>query len=187
VSSIPLYRRLVGALLLVVAVVAGPAARAQGLADEYTVKAAFLYHFTQFVEWPADTWSDPEQAFRLCVLGHDPFGEVLDEVVAGERVAGRRIEVRRLQEEAETAGCQIVFLSGEEPAERLRMLPPVEVGRRLTVGESEGFLAHGGLVRLRLRAGRVSLEINGPAVESSRLKVSSKLLRLARLVRPEAP
>jgi hypothetical protein len=156
-------------------------------ATEYDLKAAFLFNFTHFVEWPADAFVAAESPLLLCVLGRDPFGPVLDELVRGERAAGRPLAVRRVERPQEAAGCQLLFLAGEEKPSALRAVPGVREGRVLTVGETADFLSHGGLLRFELRDNRIRLQVNGPALDRSRLRLSSKLLRLAETVRPAPP
>ena len=163
---------------------AAPAVAVVDRADEYAIKAAFLLNFTKFVEWPEDAFAGPEEPLRLCILGTDPFGEVLDEVIADEVVGGRRLAARRFEDAAEAAQCQLIFMSQDVEEVRLdRAVAIAGADRVLTVGETDEFLRRGGLVRFRLRSGRVRLELNGETLDASRLKVSSKLLRLAEIVR----
>lgn len=152
-------------------------------AGEYEVKAAFLFNFTRFVEWPAEAFASRSAPFRLCVVGHDPFGGALEAIVRGERVAGRRLVAER-HVRPETAGeCQIVFLAADDDPEPLDRLPAAGARYRLMVGESQRFLRHGGHFRFRLVDDRVRLSVNLQALEASRLRVSSKLLRLAEVER----
>jgi YfiR/HmsC-like len=124
----------------------------------------------------------------LCVLGKDPFGESLDHVVRGETVNGRPLVVRRPRNPAETRTCQIVFLARAERAYQDEILSSIEGASILTVGEDEGFLTGGGIVRFVLEENRVRFEINLAAAEANGLRLSSKLLRLARAVYPaQAP
>src|SRR5258708_34362438 len=83
--------------------------------DEYQVKAAFLYNFARFVEWPADVFHDPSDPFAICVLGQDPFGHALDDVVAGKKIEGRAFAVRRISAPRQAVGCRILFVSSSEP------------------------------------------------------------------------
>src|SRR4051794_22363120 len=78
---------------------------------EYHVKAAFLYNFARFVEWPGEAFRSPGEPFSICVLGADPFGQDLDDVVAGKAIAGRPVAVRRFTDARETGGCHILFVS----------------------------------------------------------------------------
>lgn len=163
--------------------VAAPSPRAQRVA-EHELKAAFLYNFTKFVEWPPDTFPDDGAAFRICVVGDEAVGTFLEALVALEAVQGRRIEVQRHAWPRDAEGCQILFVSATAEAGGLTVLPDPQENAVLTVGESDRFLAAGGMVRLRLGDGRSRIEISDPARARSTLKLSSKLLQLCDLVRP---
>jgi len=151
---------------------------------EYQVKAAFLFNFAKFAEWPADAFAGPEAPITICVAGDDPFGESLDAAVRGETVGGRRLAVQRTRGLAKLRDCQIVFVAGSERGRRHAILSSLEGAAVLSVGEDDGFLTDGGVVRFVLDQNRVRFEINLAAAEDNRLKLSSKLLRLARAVHP---
>jgi len=163
-----------------------PPARAQA-AQEHELKAAFLYHFTQFVEWPADAFSLPDTPFRICVVGEGDVAEFLAELVAGEQVKGRPLEVRGHGRARDARGCHILFLGRDEDPRELRAVAGVEQGRVLSVGESAEFLEEGGILRFQVHRGRIQLQVSDPARERSRLRISSKLLQLCDLVTPERP
>jgi hypothetical protein len=151
---------------------------------EYQVKAAFLFNFAKFVEWPADAFVGPEAPLVVCVMGKDPFGESLDQVVRGETVNGRPLAVRRTRQILEARSCQIVFLAESERGRQNELLSSMDGASVLTVGEDDGFLSSGGIIRFVLEENRVRFEVNLAAAEANRLKLSSKLLRLARSVQP---
>lgn len=169
-------------LLLLTATAAAGADARSGL--EYQVKAAFLFNFAKFVEWPPDAFEGPLDPVVICVVGKDPFGESLDSVVRGETVNGRRLVVRRPRNPVEIRDCQIIFLARAERDYQDEVLASVEGGSILTVGEDDGFLTDGGIIRFVLDENRVRFEVNLAAAEASRLKLSSQLLRLARSVHP---
>lgn len=176
-----------GALALAWAVAPGPGAPpalAQA-AQEHELKAAFLYHFTQFVEWPVDAFAGADTPFRICVVGEADVAEFLAELVEGERIKGRAIEVQGYGRARDARGCQILFLGAGEDPRDLRDVPGVSQGRVLSVGESAEFLEEGGLLRFRVHRGRIRLQVSDPARERSRLRISSKLLQLCDLVTPE--
>ena len=153
-------------------------------ADEEGVKAAFLYNFTKFVEWPASAFEE-RGSLRLCVLGEDPFGKSLRAVVEGEQVQGRPITLLRIDSLDNPGSCHILFL-GRSEAERLpAVLAAVRGAPVLTVSETPGSLDKGAGINFVLRDGKVRFEINQTAVEGHGLKMSSKLLRLAIRVLPE--
>jgi hypothetical protein len=161
-----------------------PRARAQSL-SEYQVKAAFLYNFAKFVEWPPNLFNDPRDPFVLCVAGDDPFGNLLDGIVLGKTANGHPLAVRRLRREQEARSCQILFVSSSERNRLRPVLKSLRGASVLTVGETDGFAQEGGMINLTLEDNRVHFEINVAAAERAGLKISSKLLSLARVVRQE--
>jgi len=176
-------RRSIGVALLTLAV-AQPGA-AQGL--EYEVKAAFLFNFSKFVEWPPEALPTGEP-LRICLLGDDPFGGALERTIAGDSVEGHPIAVEHVAADADpgSAMCQILFVprsqAGRAPSE-LRGLGRAAV---LTVGESPGFLGTGGIINLVIDGGRVRFDVNTEAATSRGLRISSKLLRPAEVVGNDA-
>jgi len=158
------------------------AARAQASAPEYAVKAAFLYNFTKFVEWPPEAFPDERSQFKVCVLGTDPFGKSLD-AIGEESVAGRRISLLHSGEIREPEGCHILFVSRSEKDRLPQVLADLKQAPVLTVGDTGGFLDHGGIINFILEGGKVRFEINQEAAERAGIKISSKLLRLATRVK----
>lgn len=157
---------------------------AQKATGEYDVKAAFLYNFAKFVEWPPDAFDAPGSPMTLCILGKDPFGDTLDTLVRGETLQGRRMSVHRTRDVLEVRDCHIVFLSQGERSRQEEVLAMVRGAHTLTVGESDSFLEGGGVIRFVLEANRVRFEVNLAAAERNGLRISSQLLRLARSVQP---
>jgi hypothetical protein len=149
-------------------------------AGEYELKAAFLYKFAGFVEWPDAPSNRP-----LCigVLGQDPFGPALDGVVKGKSYQGRSFEIRRLKPGQESSICQILFISALEPKKLRAVLEVLQGAAVLTVGDVPGFCENGGMVNLGLAGSKVQLEINVEAAERAGLHLNSRLLSLARIVR----
>ncbi len=152
---------------------------------EYEVKAAFLLNFAKFVEWPPESLG-ARDALTICVFGEDPFGGALASTLAGEKLAGRPLQWRQVERASELRSCQVVFVSRSGRERVSELLAAVRGANVLTVGETESFAEQGGMVRFFLEANRVRFEINLDAVERTRLTVSSKLLRVARVVRPES-
>jgi hypothetical protein len=153
--------------------------------DEYQVKAAFLYNFAKFVEWPARTFRTAQDPIVVCILGRNPFGNALEEVIRGKSIEGRAFAVRHVSDAEEAGICQILFVSSAA-GKRFRSLwgNPSPAGI-LTVGEVEGFAASGGVINFKLDGGRVRFEINVDAAEHAQLRISSKLLGLAEIVKTE--
>lgn len=156
-----------------------------GPPGEYQVKAVFLYNFAQFVEWPESAFADPDTPFSICVLGEDPFGAQLDNVVQGESVAGRPLTVRRMKAVEEAGGCHILFISTSESANLARIHSALRDRSVLTVSDMEAFVSRGGMVRLFTESKRIRLRIGLTAVSAAGLTISSKLLRLAEIVPQE--
>jgi hypothetical protein len=155
--------------------------------DEYELKAAFLYNFAKFVEWPGQSFRSDKDPLRICVLGQDPFGNSLRDTVSGKSIAGRSFAVTDIGDAAEAPGCQILFISSSERKRFKAILAGHRMAGVLTVGESEGFCALGGVVNFKLEGGRVSFEINVDAAAQANVRVSARVLSLARIVKAGAP
>lgn len=156
---------------------------AETVADEYQVKAAFLFNFAKFVEWPQFAFKGPDDPIAICVLGRDPFGTALEDVVRNKSVANRGFVVRDVASSQEATKCQILFVTISE-RKRFRLLLDELKGRSiLTVGESDDFTASGGIVNFRLKDQLVRIEIDAAAADKVGLKISSKLLSLAQSAR----
>ena len=149
---------------------------------EYQIKAAFLYNLAKFVEWPGDPLSDSQAPIVLGIVGEDPFGKALDAVILGKTVNGRGLVVRRLGRGGDLRTCRILFISSSEKRHLAQILESLKGSSVLTVGEADGFVQSGGVIQLLLEESRVRFEINPDAAARARLKISSKLLALARIV-----
>ena len=167
------------------------AAAAPGLfaqpSREYDLKAAFLYNFAAFVDWPPQAFSSDDAPFVIGVLGYDPFGGALDQIVSGERAKGRPIIVRRLQALEQVRSCHILFISASERYRIYEILRYARGRALLTVSDVPNFTGVGGMVGFETEGNRIILNVNMAAVQSAELVVSSKLLRVARVtgeVRP---
>ena len=160
--------------LAVVMLAAMPGATAsQDVSAEYRVKAAYLYNFVKFVEWPGESSS-----LTICVAGRRVFGTLLEDIVRGEAVDNRRLDAREILEPDD--GCHVVFVpEGAAASAYLRAARGRPV---LTVGETSAFMAQGGIARFYIDAGNVRFEINPAAAEQAGLRISSRLLQLARIV-----
>lgn len=157
--------------------------RAQPTAPEYELKAAFLLHFAQFVEWPQGKARD---SICLGVLGRDPFGSVLDQMAGGEAIRGRKLVIRRSAHIEGLKGCEFIFIPRSEKAETAELLALMADRPILTVGEINGFAEMGGVINFFLDGRKLRFEINPDAARRSGLKLSSQLLSLGRLVRDES-
>jgi hypothetical protein len=169
--------------LLAISLVENPGiALAQSQAGEYHVKAAFLYHFVQLVEWPANSLGSESSPVTLCITGEDPFGGDLEATLAGKTVGTRSLRVRHLKEAEDFQGCHVLFVNGHEAAHLARLLQELKDGPVLTVGESNGFVEQGGMIGFLVVDNKVRFEINLEAAERAKLKISSRLLLLAKTV-----
>jgi len=151
--------------------------------DEYQVKAAFLYNFAKFVEWPVQTFKTDKDPVRICVLGQDPFGSALQDAVAGKSVLGRRFVLSDISSADQVNDCQILFISSSERKRMRSILAELQTMGILTVGECDGFAAEGGIVNFKLSDGRVRLEINVEAAGQAKLRINSSVLSLAQIVK----
>jgi hypothetical protein len=163
---------------------AGPGgiARAQSNDDEYRVKAGFLFHFAQLVDWPADTLTRADNSLFLCTLGDDPFQGALESTVEGKAIGSRVIRIRHLKQSDDMQGCRILFLGKAQSKRMPMLLADLRNAPVLTVGETPGFLGAGGMICFRLEDNKVRFDINLDAAQSAGLKIGSRLLVLAQNV-----
>jgi hypothetical protein len=175
-------RRLRPWLALLLAAAGAPGAGAAPAPSETQLKAAFIFNFTRFVDWPPEALGPGRAPFVIGVFGDEPIDQALGVLVRGEQIDGHPLEVRRLRRPADAVGCQIAYVAanGEDlfrPA-RLRGDPV------LTVGETEDFLASGGMIQLFTDHNHMRLKINLSAARAASLQISSKLLRVAQVLSP---
>lgn len=155
-------------------------------AEEYQVKAAFLLNFARFVEWPPANFTSANDPIHICVLGSDPFGNSLEDVVKNKVAAGRHLQVRHPQSVAEAGGCEMVFMDAHESRDKAQLARELHWGV-LTVGEDRNFAHAGGVVNFITRQNHIAFEINIDAADRAGLRISSKLLSLATIVRDQSP
>ena len=163
---------------------AGLAAAQETPPLEYELKAAFLYNFVKFVEWPPEAFAGARSPLTICVYGEDPFGTSLDGVVRGESLGERNLLVQRPETLDELRGCHVLFVSRSERQRMPEVLARVEGAPVLTVGDTDGFLRAGGMINFVLEENKVRFLINQAAAERGGLRISSKLLRLAKGTTP---
>jgi hypothetical protein len=155
-------------------------AQAQPQDDEYRVKAAFLYHFAQLVDWPPDATKNNNQQLLLCTYGDDPFQGKLEGIVEGKQVGTQVVHVRHLKQDKQEIGdCQVLFIGKNETKHLASLLAVAQNAPILTVGESDTFLRQGGMISFTLNDGKIRFEINLDAAQRARLKIGSRLLLLA--------
>lgn len=151
-------------------------------AGEYELKAAFLCNFTKFVEWPSSTDSDSRAPLQLCILGRDPFGSALQQVIADRPPNARPLLIRHLRGSEDLRSCHVLFISSSEWTSAPRIFKALEGAGVLTVGDTNHFAEKGGVIELFLVNKQVRLVINSAAASRGGLRISSKLLALAQIV-----
>jgi hypothetical protein len=151
--------------------------------DEYQVKAAFLYNFAKFVEWPAGSFATATDPIEICIVGQNPFGLALDTMVRGKKVGDRTFAVRRFPDTSQSNQCQILFIGATEWKRTRALLDAVKSPGVLTVGETDDFTDLGGIIAFRLDGPRVRIRVDLQMAERARLRISSKLLSLAEIAK----
>jgi hypothetical protein len=159
-----------------------PAAAQSTPRSEYEIKAAYLFTFGRFVDWPPRPARD-ESSFTICILGTDPFGPTLDSTLAGVTIHGQKVVARRLAAPEAAAGCHIVFVSASEERRAVSIVPLLKETGALTVSDMPQFVARGGMIQFVTLTNRVRFEINLQSAREAGLTMSSELLRVASAVR----
>lgn len=176
--------RVCGAMLSVL-LLCFPAAGAIGQmpakSDPARVEAAFLRNFAHYVTWPAHAFSDDQAAWRICILGKDPFGAILDHTLNGRTEQGRAFEVLRANSLAELPACQIVYVVDKAGDKRRRVLAELRERPILTVGAAPDFLREGGIIQFQV-TNHVQFSINLDQARSASLSIQTKMLEVAREV-----
>ena len=188
---VPLVRQargpLAAALLALTAAVlclSGPRpGRAQSPA-EYEIKAAFMYNFAKFVQWPESAFAQPQSPLVLCVIGKDVFGPALD-TIDHKLAQGRELQVRRQVRLEDARSCHILFISESERPRLATIFKAVAAGSVLTIGDTDRFAESGGIIGLYDLDEKVQFSINLEQAHSASLQINSQLLKLARIVRRE--
>jgi len=158
------------------------AAASTKLTQEYDLKAAFMFHFTQFVDWPPEALPEPGTPLTIGIFGEDPFGKSLDEIVANEAVGSHKLLVRRFQNIDQIDSCQILFISPSEMNRLDRILSHISRRSILTVGETRDFALRSGIIGFVISEKRLRLVINLAAATAAKLTISSQLLRQSEIV-----
>jgi len=156
-------------------------------APEYRIKAAFLYNFTLYTEWPPESFPKADSPIVLAIAGEDPFGCELDAAIRGKTVRGRPIEIHHYAQAEDAPPCHLLFLANSQAKNLPQTLRRLADSLPLTVGETEDFTRIGGAIRFLVEGNKVRFEVNTDAVARARVKISSKLLSLARIVRDTNP
>ena len=166
----------VGLLCLVRTLTAGAD---DAISHEYEIKAAFLFNFTRFIEWPSQSFADSSSPIVIGVIGADPFGAGLASVVKDRHVNGRAIVARSVSSGEEARATHLLFVGVGRPEELAQLMQSLSGYPVATVGESAAFAAQGGTIRFVLQGDKVRFEINAAAAERARLRISAQLEKLA--------
>ena len=153
--------------------------------DEYQLKAAFVYNFAKFVEWPPEAFARATAPITVCVLGHGPVGDAVEQVIHAKSVGGRPLAYQLVADADHANRCQMLFVSSQELRHFRSLCPKLKPSGMLIIGETEGFASEGGAINLKLDRGHVRFEINVDAAAHEQLQISSKLLGLAQIVKAE--
>jgi hypothetical protein len=154
-------------------------------AREYQLKAAFLFNFSQFAEWPGHTFSGSNAPIVIGILGEDPFGNYIDEIVKGEEVQGRPLIIQRYHSIEEIKTCHILFIRPHKTIKQESILSGLKGRSILLVGEDSDFIKEGGMIRFSMVDNKIHFQINPEAAKGVGITISSKLLRLAEIVVPK--
>jgi hypothetical protein len=152
---------------------------------EYPIKLGFLYNFTKFVEWPAESYRDAGAPLTICIVGRDPFSADLEAELRTRKVGEHPVQVKALKATDPLSGCHIVFVPATEKGHFDIIMKDLAGSSSLTVGESDGFAAMGGVINLIVEENKVHFEVNPLAAERARLKISSKLMTMAKIVKEQ--
>ena len=153
---------------------------------EYQIKAAFLFNFTQFVEWPATSFSTAQSPMIIGILGKDPFGSYLEETISGEKVNGHPLVIQHYNSIDDIKTCHVLFINLSDAGRCEQAVTNLKKGRNiLTVSETNNFMHQGGMIRFFARNNKIQLQINPEATKADNLVISSKLLRLAEIFTPK--
>jgi hypothetical protein len=155
----------------------------QQKAGEYQVKALFLYNFLNFVDWPAGSSFNSSPAINVCIVGDDPFADALDDI-RNETVKGKKLAIRMYRPFDEPEGCHLLFIPASEKSRAGQILRSVREENVLTVSDTFEEGRQGAIISFFIEQKKVRFAINIEAAKKAGLKISSKLLRLAKIINP---
>ena len=178
--------RVFSLLLFILSFTAFGLGQAQEQSKEYQLKAAFLFNFAQFVKWPPDSFTNDDAPFCIGILGDDPFGAALEETIRGETIDNHRMTVARARRMEDLKDCQMIFVSRSEEGRVGEILSQIGTRPILTVSEVGSFAQDGGDIDFYLSEGKVRFEINPQSAQRCGLRISSQLLSLGKIVKPES-
>ena len=156
---------------------------AEPVSKEYQLKAAFIYNFTKFVDWPAQRSESKDSPFTIGVFGKNPFGDELNKLVQGRSVSGRPIIIKNITSTNEAVSVDLLFVSNGQEELLGKLLGAIQSAGVLTIGESKSFADYGGIINFVTEADKIRFEINLDEAERGGLKLRAQLLKLAKNVR----
>ena len=178
---------LLAAVACVVVLLGAEACGAEAPSFEYQVKAACLYNFAKFVDWPPRAFADRNSPIVFGILGDDPFGNALEAIIKNKTVNGRTLTIKRSRRVEDLKDCHVLFISRSEQTRDAQILKSLEGLSILTVSDTEEFLADGGIINFKMQNNKVRFEANVATAQRAALKISSELLDLAIAVRSTPP
>jgi hypothetical protein len=158
---------------------------AQKVADEYQIKAVFLFNFAQFLEWPTNAFASPEAPIVIGIVGKDPFGSALKETVKGELIGGRQLIIKNFAPGEEIDFCHILFVHRLDQSKVKDLLEQIKDKNTLTVSDDKNFIASGGMINFITANNKIKFQINPDRARANGISISSKVLKLAEIVVPE--
>ena len=156
---------------------------AQAPSREYQLKAVFLFNFTQFVDWPANAFENDQSPLVIGVIGENPFGAYLTQTVSGEKINGHPLIIQYYKNEEEIKACHILFVNIRETKKLEQILETIKGRDILTVSDYPDFLKQDGMIKFVTNNNKIKLQINMEACKESKMVLSSKLLRLAEIIK----
>jgi len=160
-----------------------------GLADdesvrEYQLKAAFIYKFTQFIEWPSSAFSSDDDPIIVAIVGDDPFHGDLDRAAADKKTGNRPMLIKHFADVDHIERCHMLFVAASQADQMPAVLRKISDWAVVTIGDNDSFCRDGGVIRFFIEDQRIHFEINTSAAERAGVKISSRLLQLARIYQP---
>jgi hypothetical protein len=158
---------------------AGGPTRLDASSKVYEIKAAFIYNFAQFTQWPDSAFSSSDAPFVLGVIGETPLEPAMEQVLNGKAVAGHPIVLKHLDTTSQISGCHLLFISESSESHLDDIFNVIGNQPILTVGETTKFMTAGGIIRFFIADGRIRFEIDPDAADKAGLRLSSRLMSLA--------
>ncbi len=152
---------------------------------EYQIKAAFLFNFTQFVEWPSQSFSTPQSNAVIGILGPNPFGNYLEETITGESINKHPLVIRHFNSVDDIINCQVLFINIQDKGQLQTIIEKLKGKNILTISDANGFSKLGGMIRLYTKDDKINMQVNLEAAKAENLIISSKLLKLAEIVKTD--